>query len=225
VILLTSGSVRVGWASKDSKALEENGVLGHDQDSIGFDGYHRCISHGDDMVSLNEIPRWRVGDVVGCLIDADRCKFVFYLNGLPIYYRIDSFQSHHVFASATLTTYQQSYFNFGQHTFKYPPHGVEYDDFHSESNGNSPIYRLLVPNLICTRKEFVHVDDEVQDELDHVITKWLTKRTSCLILPDLLLNSQFIKYEQGILRLSQCMINLRNDDSVMQVKEDLYYYY
>lgn len=230
VTLVTGGSMAVGWASRDSSVLEERGrLLGADDDrSIGFNGHQRSISHSE-TVTLGEIAAWRVGDTVGCLLDTDRHKAVFYLNGLPIYCKVNHFNGRHIVAAATLTHCQQIYFNFGQHEWKFPPPGVLFADFHSEARGNASIYRIQEPTVVTIRREFVQFKDEIQSELDLVITKWLTRRTSCLVLPELLRNPEFIKYEQGILRLSQSMINLtQNVDNSLagtHVQEDLYYYY
>lgn len=229
-ILLTGGSMRLGWANRDSAALEVSGkLLGDDEHSIGYNGNTRSIHHGEDgeSVTLEEIDCWKEGDVVGALIDVQKCKTIYYLNGMPIYYRINGdFGGRHIVAAATLTQYQQIYFNFGQHPWRYTPNNgqLSFANFHSEADGNARIYRIQEPTVVTIRREFVHFEDEIQSELDLVVTRWLTKRTSCLVLPELLRNPEFIKYEQGILRLSQSMINLQND-SCVSVKEDLYYYY
>ena len=153
VILLTSGSMRIGWATKECEFEEGKGV-GNDEYSIGYDGYQKKICHiyGDYTLLKKNVRRWKAGDVVGCLIDVGEKKFAFYLNGEQIEYQADVFFSKQAyFAAVSLSAHQQCYFNFGQAPFKYAPADIEIRDFHSAMNKNQAIARFANCNhwLVC----------------------------------------------------------------------------
>ena len=78
-------------------------------------------------------PSWRAGDVLGCLLDLNRYKVIFYLNGTPLrpYSQIFKRVRTGFFAAASFMTYQQCEFNFGQKPFRYPPREYDYQTFNS----------------------------------------------------------------------------------------------
>jgi hypothetical protein len=136
-----------------------------------YDGYNGCIVCGSDRFSIRDthphLPRWRVGDVVGALVDLTRRSFTFYHNGRSIEFT-DSARYHHhqhqrnyprnatdppggddeplcplYYGAASLSTYQQLYLNHGEVPFKYPPpDGLPYQDLCL----NKTVY---VPTMCC----------------------------------------------------------------------------
>lgn len=73
--------MQIGWATRSTSFKNYDGSgVGDDADSIAFDGCRNVIWHNMNHYKHN-LPRWNTGDVVGCLIDVDNKKFIFYLNG------------------------------------------------------------------------------------------------------------------------------------------------
>src|SRR5699024_3035400 len=140
----------IGWCTLNSSQCC------HEMQSIGYDGYNRCIVVGDHLrhpisESHPKIKRWQAGDILGCLIDLNTKFFTFYLNASPIEYQHDHnsydplgtlsvLVSHQgieepapYFPAASLSAYQQCYFNNGEVPFKYPPRDVAFSDLRSDS--------------------------------------------------------------------------------------------
>lgn len=81
VILLTSGIMQIGWATKLTQFKNHEGSgVGDDRHSIAFDGCRNVIWHNMNH-HKHTLGSWVAGDVVGCLIDFNNKKFIFYLNG------------------------------------------------------------------------------------------------------------------------------------------------
>ncbi|OTF82359.1 SPRY domain-containing protein, partial [Euroglyphus maynei] len=140
VILLTSGIMQIGWATKSTSFKNHEGSgVGDDAHSIAFDGFRRVIWHNLTNYEHN-LPLWNTGDVVGCLIDFNKKRFIFYLNGkkIEIGRKISNkinlvFSDEPYYAAASLMSYQHCHFNFGQSPFKYPPKKYKFQDFNSEA--------------------------------------------------------------------------------------------
>lgn len=79
VTLITEGEMRIGWTTKRKDT--ENSLVGDTDQSISIDGYNRCIWHDDEKaLSFNKnIPKWKSGSVVGCLINLKTRMFTFNL--------------------------------------------------------------------------------------------------------------------------------------------------
>ncbi|XP_075681116.1 RING finger and SPRY domain-containing protein 1-like [Dermatophagoides pteronyssinus] len=140
VILLTSGIMQIGWATKSTSFKNHEGSgVGDDAHSIAFDGCRRVIWHNMTNYEHN-LPLWNAGDIVGCLIDFTKKRFIFYLNGkkIEIGRKISNkinlvFSDEPYYAAASLMSYQHCHFNFGQSPFKYPPKKYKFKDFNSEA--------------------------------------------------------------------------------------------
>lgn len=82
--VITSGVMQIGWATKDSKFMNHEGYgIGDDEFSISYDGCRQLIWFNASSVP-HQHPPWRAGDVLGCLLDLDSMRVVFYLNGDPL---------------------------------------------------------------------------------------------------------------------------------------------
>uniref|UniRef100_A0A1I8JHY3 SPRY domain-containing protein n=1 Tax=Macrostomum lignano TaxID=282301 RepID=A0A1I8JHY3_9PLAT len=64
-------SVGIGWASTDTPLLRDEGLgVGDDAASVAIDGCRCCLWHrGRQDKRRYRWRRWRVGDVVGCLLE------------------------------------------------------------------------------------------------------------------------------------------------------------
>ena len=71
----TDGQMRIGWAAPEVKADEP---IGLDDLSYTFDGFNAAKWHNGQEAYGK---RWRVGDVIGCLLDFDEGFISFSLNG------------------------------------------------------------------------------------------------------------------------------------------------
>jgi hypothetical protein len=75
-------SGRVGWCTDKFNVESKYVTLGNDEESYAFDGSRkvRCYNEKDGK-SDSYGDYWAVGDVIGCLLDADAKKISFYRNG------------------------------------------------------------------------------------------------------------------------------------------------
>lgn len=129
----TTGVMQIGWATKASKFMNHDGFgIGDDEFSIAYDGCRQLIWFSAQS-DHHFHPSWRAGDVLGCLLDLNRYKVIFYLNGTPLrpYSQIFKRVRTGFFAAASFMTYQQCEFNFGQRPFRYPPREYDYQTFNS----------------------------------------------------------------------------------------------
>lgn len=61
--------------------LQEGYGIGDDLYSLSYDGCRKLIWHEAKPSPVTEVPGWKPGDVVGCLIDMDIREAIFSLNG------------------------------------------------------------------------------------------------------------------------------------------------
>ncbi|KAL1242437.1 RING finger and SPRY domain-containing protein 1 [Trichinella spiralis] len=123
-LIVTSGVMQIGWATKNSKFLNLEGYgIGDDEFSVSYDGCRQLIWHNANSVSNNH-PQWKPGDILGCLLNMDSQNIVFYLNGKPIstpHCEVFAHAKMGFFAAASFMSFQQCRFNFGKDPFLYPP--------------------------------------------------------------------------------------------------------
>lgn len=82
VLIVTPGVMQIGWATKDSNFLSDDGYgIGDDKYSIAFDGCRRLIWHHAKSTAHN-LPVWHSGSILGCLIDLDNYEVIFSLDGV-----------------------------------------------------------------------------------------------------------------------------------------------
>lgn len=81
VRIVTCGIMQVGWASKDSKFVNQEGFgVGDDEKSIAYDGCRRLIWHNAKS-SEHKHPNWKRGDILGLLLNVEEKQVSFSLNG------------------------------------------------------------------------------------------------------------------------------------------------
>ncbi|GMR53804.1 hypothetical protein PMAYCL1PPCAC_23999 [Pristionchus mayeri] len=124
--VLTAGVMQIGFATKKSRFLNHEGYgIGDDEHSIAYDGCRKLVWHA--AKGHKHDPRaWREGDTVGCLLDLNRRRIIFSLNGIEISDSSHSFFSRlspndGIFAAASFMSFQQCIFNFGASPFRFPP--------------------------------------------------------------------------------------------------------
>lgn len=122
-LIITPGVMQIGWATKRSRFLSQEGYgIGDDIYSISFDGCRRLIWYNAKSMAHN-LSAWQSGSVLGCLLDLDKQEIVFSLNGE----RTESLKlifenvKTGFFAAASFMSFQQCRFNFGTEPFRYPP--------------------------------------------------------------------------------------------------------
>lgn len=82
VLVITSGVMQIGFATKQSRFLSQEGYgIGDDLYSLSFDGCRRLVWYDAKSMAYN-LPQWKAGDILGCLLDLERHEIVFSLNGL-----------------------------------------------------------------------------------------------------------------------------------------------
>lgn len=130
VQLITPGVMQIGFATKQSKFLNHDGFgIGDDDQSFAYDGCRQLLWQNAKS-SHTSLPRWKEGDIVGCLIDLDKFEIRFSLNGRMSEANSDLFRnkplSTQYYAAASFMPFQQCAFNFGRVPFVHPP---EYHNF------------------------------------------------------------------------------------------------
>ncbi|CAM9618039.1 unnamed protein product [Choristocarpus tenellus] len=130
----TSGALVLGLAGPKFEAAVDAAPhlpeVGNHQNSWGFDGSRRrkrCVS------SSMYGERWKVGDVIGVLLDIDKGEIRFGLNGkdLGVAFEIPSDELHGVYPAASLHFGQSVRLNFGRAPFLFDPPGVSEEDMDS----------------------------------------------------------------------------------------------
>ncbi|CAN7941700.1 unnamed protein product [Ixodes pacificus] len=132
-LIVTSGVMQIGWATKESKFLNHEGYgIGDDEFSIAYDGCRQLIWH-NALSQGHSHPCWKPGDVLGTLLDVKALEITFYLNGqpLPPNTQVFPYAKSGFFAAASFMTFQQCEFNFGRSPFRFPPSGVQFSCFNS----------------------------------------------------------------------------------------------
>ncbi|PIK42620.1 putative RING finger and SPRY domain-containing protein 1 [Apostichopus japonicus] len=123
VLVLTDGVMQIGWATKQSKFLNHEGVgIGDDEYSFSYDGCRQLYWYNAKS-RPHDHPQWKPGDIIGFLIDLEKKQMVFSRNGISFPPVNDVFQSvcSGFFAAASFMSFQQCRFNFGMTPFKFPP--------------------------------------------------------------------------------------------------------
>ncbi|KAA0202559.1 hypothetical protein HAZT_HAZT008824, partial [Hyalella azteca] len=163
VTLVTGGVMQIGWATKDSKFLNQEGYgIGDDEFSVAYDGCRKLIWHR--AVSASHSHRcWRPGDVLGSLLDLNQRQLIFYLNGLPLLTPITEIfaatQLSGFFAAASFMSFQQCEFNFGRRPFAFPPPGVNFMSFNDHASLTDVERRILPRHLKLAQLRAISVDE------------------------------------------------------------------
>ncbi|CAH0716467.1 unnamed protein product, partial [Brenthis ino] len=131
-IIVTPGVMQIGWATKNSHFLNDEGYgIGDDLYSLSYDGCRKLVWYNAKPTPVANVPAWRPGDILGCLIDLNTKELIFSLNGhrLPPCRDIFETTRYGFFAAASFMAYQQCRFNFGNRPFKFPPADREFSTF------------------------------------------------------------------------------------------------
>ncbi|EFO22162.2 hypothetical protein LOAG_06326 [Loa loa] len=133
-LILTSGVMQIGFATKQSRFSNHEGYgIGDDDCSIAYDGCRQLIWHNADFMKI-EHDHWKAGDVLGCLLNLQDGYVQFYLNGLSLRQPHRAFldrrnENSGFFAAASFMSFQQCRFNFGLKPFKFPPTDISFKTF------------------------------------------------------------------------------------------------
>lgn len=145
--IITEGIMQIGWATKDTKFVTRGGKrggegIGDDEHSIAFDGFRQKIWHNAMTESQKENRRrWRPGDIIGTILDLNKKKITFYLNGKELQSEFSSkvFECSHssgFFAAASFSRFQHCEFNFGAKPFQFQPKDEKGNPLEFESLNN-----------------------------------------------------------------------------------------
>ncbi|XP_004522766.1 RING finger and SPRY domain-containing protein 1 [Ceratitis capitata] len=148
VLLITPGVMQIGWATKESSFLSDDGYgIGDDKYSIGFDGCRRIIWHNAKSIP-HSLPTWKSGSILGCLLDLEKQEVIFTLDGESTdpYRHIFNSVKQGFFAAASFMSFQQCRFNFGLEPFRYPPQRA-FTNF-NESGMLSSSDKIILPRHI-----------------------------------------------------------------------------
>ncbi|GMH14941.1 hypothetical protein Nepgr_016782 [Nepenthes gracilis] len=120
VILVTAGIQQLGWATLSCPFTDRMGV-GDAEDSYAFDGKReRKWNEKDEGYGQP----WVVGDVIGCCIDLDEDRILFYRNGISLGVAFGSVRKmgpgKGYFPAISLSHGEKCDLNFGSRPFKYP---------------------------------------------------------------------------------------------------------
>lgn len=149
VLVITSGVMQIGWATKQSKFLNHEGYgIGDDEYSQAYDGCRQLMWFNASCDCQPELPRWKAGDTVGCFIDIDNQNIVFSLNGVPLkpFNQVFKNANSGFFPAASFMSFQQCEFNFGWRPFKHPP-GTQFHSFNQVSE-LTPEDKQILPKPI-----------------------------------------------------------------------------
>eukprot|EP01035_Chromulina_nebulosa_P018786 gene18786-24553_t len=148
--LLTDGLIQIGWASSQFRCdpLCGQGV-GDNYHSWAFDGLRSkkwnvsCESYGK---------RWKVGDVVGTLLDMDLLEIRFYVNGEDLGPAYDKCSQYDMYPAISLNVRQTIRVNFGSYRFMYPPDEIDKKPF-------QPVCQAIGLKNFSLRKKSKKIDD------------------------------------------------------------------
>lgn len=133
VKLITPGVMQIGFATKQSKFLNHDGFgIGDDDQSLAYDGCRQLLWQNAKSIHTN-LPRWKEGDIIGCLIDLEKLEIRFSLNGLMgepsnILFKNKPLSTQY-YAAASFMPFQQCQFNFGRVPFQHPPELYNFKTF------------------------------------------------------------------------------------------------
>ncbi|XP_023245469.1 RING finger and SPRY domain-containing protein 1-like isoform X2 [Copidosoma floridanum] len=149
-LIITTGVMQIGWATKESTFLNHEGYgIGDDQYSLSFDGCRRLIWHNARSEKFYSVPCWKAGDILGCLLDLNKLEIIFSLNGVALKPCTQLFRcaKSGFFAAASFMSFQQCLFNFGNKPFKYPPTDRSYQTFNDHASLD-PEDKIVLPRHI-----------------------------------------------------------------------------
>jgi len=137
VLIITSGVMQIGWATKNSKFLNHEGYgIGDDEYSLAIDGCRQLMWHNAQSESQSEFDHcWKPGDYIGSMLDINQKEIIFYHNGKPLKSFSNVFEQvlSGFFAAASFMSFQQCQFNFGASPFKYPPKNRHFQAFNDHA--------------------------------------------------------------------------------------------
>lgn len=64
--------------------LQEGYGVGDDFYSLSYDGCRQLIWFNNEATVVQDVPKWRPGDVLGCLIDLEKQEAIFSVNGIRL---------------------------------------------------------------------------------------------------------------------------------------------
>ncbi|XP_053994737.1 RING finger and SPRY domain-containing protein 1-like [Hylaeus anthracinus] len=149
-LVISTGVMQIGWATKDSTFLNHEGYgIGDDEFSLAYDGCRRLIWYNAKSEQCYERPCWRAGDILGCLLDLNKLEIIFSINGVPLKPCVQVFKTVRsgFFAAASFMSFQQCLFNFGNVPFKYPPTDREFQKFNDYAS-LKPEDKIVLPRHI-----------------------------------------------------------------------------
>lgn len=149
-LIITTGVMQIGWATKDSTFLNHEGYgIGDDEFSLAYDGCRRLIWYNARSERFHDRPCWKSGDILGCLLDLNKLEIIFSINGVPLKPCIQVFKTVRsgFFAAASFMSFQQCLFNFGNAPFKYPPIDREFQKFNDYAT-LKPEDKIVLPRHI-----------------------------------------------------------------------------
>ncbi|RWS31599.1 RING finger and SPRY domain-containing protein 1-like protein [Leptotrombidium deliense] len=150
--VITSGVMQIGFATKESKFMNHEGYgIGDDEYSLSYDGCRQLMWYNASSFPHKHSP-WKPGDVLGCLLDIDNRKIIFYLNGCPTAPCDKIFKSARsgFTAAASFMSFQQCSFNFGRDAFKYPPRNIKFSCF-NQHGSITEVDKIIYPKHIRLR--------------------------------------------------------------------------
>ncbi|XP_021736630.1 E3 ubiquitin-protein ligase RKP-like [Chenopodium quinoa] len=120
VMLETAGIQQLGWATIYCPFTDRMGV-GDAEDSYAFDG-KRVKKWNEEDEGYGQ--PWVVGDVIGCCIDLDEDRILFYRNGISLGVAFSGIRKMNpglgYFPAVSLSQGERCDLNFGARPFKYP---------------------------------------------------------------------------------------------------------
>ncbi|KOX73499.1 RING finger and SPRY domain-containing protein 1 [Melipona quadrifasciata] len=143
-LVITTGVMQIGWATKDSTFLNHEGYgIGDDEYSLAYDGCRRLIWYNAKSEKYHDRPCWKAGDILGCLLDLNKLEIIFSIKNHVFRFSKQS----GFFAAASFMSFQQCLFNFGNVPFKYPPTDREYQKFNDHAT-LKPEDKVVLPRHI-----------------------------------------------------------------------------
>jgi hypothetical protein len=146
-ILMTDGLMQIGWADKSFRCDPSCGHgVGDHPHSWAFDG---CRMKKWNVSCENYGQRWKVGDVVGVLVDMDLLEMNFFLNGKNLGTAFSGFPGDSLYPALSINVRQCLRVNYGQYRFVYPPDAIDFFEYRPVIQGLT----LLVPSPALKKGE------------------------------------------------------------------------